>query len=186
MDPEIVFAVATALKVSARRLVTEFCRAAKAKGGCSVDNKVGNSDARAFAGYPGVVTFVLHRMAVLEEGESLVTRGGLDPSLQSAFAMVIDCVYGCRRRRLLEHILISTEEHERGIHLNAPCIGHHPHSPVLNFKPSIAAEANFTADLTVIGSEDRIFGVNYKLREFRNNEGKIPSSMRHRELRVAS
>ena len=125
-------------------------------------------------------------MAVLEEGESLVTRGGLDLSLRSAFAMVIDWVYGCRRRRLLEHILISTEEHERGIHLNTPCNGHRPHSPVLYSKPSIAAEANFTADLTVIGSEDRIFGINYKLREFRNNESKISSSMRHRKLRVAS
>lgn len=50
-------------------------------------------------------------MAVLEEDESLDTRGGLDPCLQGAFAMVIDWVYGYQCRRLLEHILTNTEQH---------------------------------------------------------------------------
>ena len=44
----------------ARRLVTGFFRAAKPKGGFAVENRVGSGEARVFAGYAGVIIFVLH------------------------------------------------------------------------------------------------------------------------------
>ncbi len=48
--------------------------------------------------------------------------------------------------------------------MNTPSNDHPPYSHVRTSKPSIAAKANFAADLTVIGSEDRIFGISYELR----------------------
>ena len=70
--------------------------------------------------------------------------------------------------------------------MNTPSNDHPPHPHMQTSKPSIAAQANFATDLTVIRSEDRNLRINYELRELRNNEGNIPSSARHRELRVAS
>ena len=51
--PEVVFVVATALKVPARRLVTGSSRGEKAKGGCTVDDEGRIGEARVFAGFAG-------------------------------------------------------------------------------------------------------------------------------------